>query len=57
MLATRQQALVILLPVPATLQPAPAILQQVLATPQLALVSVTEIRIYSGKFLSDSFYN
>ena len=43
MLATRQQALVIL--------------QQVLATPQLALVSVTEIRIYSGKFLSDSFYN
>ena len=57
MLATRQQALVILLPVRATLQLAPAILQQVLATPQLALVSVTEIRIYSGKFLSDSFYN
>lgn len=57
MLATRQQALVILLPVRATLQPAPAILQRVLATPQLALVSVTEIRIYSGKFLSDSFYN
>ena len=57
MLATRQQALVILLLVRATLQPAPAILQQVLATPQLALVSVTEIRIYSGKFLSDSFYN
>ena len=44
MLATRQQALVILLPVRATLQLAPAILQQVLATPQLALVSVTEIR-------------
>ena len=43
MLATRQQALVILLPVRATLQLAPVIRQQVLATLQLVLVSVTEI--------------